>query len=285
MTRFLLLKYDDFRYILLRMNNLLTFTDYKAFLRKQMNSTEETLTDLAAAAGCQRSYFSRVLNSEIHLTPEHAFNLAEHWRLQNPQDIYFLTLVDYSRAGTSALKKHLLQKLNQIKNEQESLDRLVNRPRVENTIDLNLYYSAWYWSAIHIATSIPHLQTEEALSQKLGLPLAVVNKCLTVLKDAGYVKSSGKKWVYANGAAHAPAGSTFVVNHHNNWRSRAVLSSQENHQESVHFTVVQSISESSYQKMRQMLLSFIQETAAIAGPSKEEELIVLNCDFFKVIRK
>jgi len=282
MTRFLLSKYDGIRYNLLRMNNLLLFTDYKAFLRKQMSSTEETLTDLAAAAGCQRSYFSRVLNSEIHLTPEHAFNLAAHWRMQNPRDIYFLALVDYARAGTTSLKRHHFQKLNQIKAEQESLDRLVNRPRVENSIDVNTYYSAWYWSAIHIATSIPQLQTEESLSQKLGLPLTVVSKCLNVLREAGYVKQSGKKWVYVTGAAHASAGSTFVVNHHNNWRSRAVLSSQEGDSENVHFTVVQSISVSAYQKIRQRMLEFIQESAAIAGPSNEEELIVLNCDFFKV---
>jgi hypothetical protein len=51
--------------------------------------------------------------------------------------------------------------------------------------------------------------------------------------------------------------------------------------ESVHYTVVQSLSKVDFERVKQRLLELIQETARISGPSKEEKLMCLACDFFE----
>lgn len=51
---------------------------------------------------------------------------------------------------------------------------------------------------------------------------------------------------------------------------------------SVHFTTVQSLSKSDFERLKQTLLDFIEKSAATAAPSEPEELVCLSCDFFSV---
>lgn len=38
------------------------------------------------------------------------------------------------------------------------------------------YHSAWYYSAIHVATSIPALQTRDSIAASLGLAPGLVSE-------------------------------------------------------------------------------------------------------------
>ncbi len=283
MARFLLSNYHELCYNLLRMYELFSTTNYKEFLRQHIARSDDSMTEIAEAAGCQRSYLSRILSSEIQLTPEHSFNLSEYWHFSVVEKEYFLLMVDYARAGTAALKKHLQNKMNMIRQEQESLKNVVNRPKAKMDGSSSIYYSAWYWSAIHIATSIPELQSIDALSKKLYLPPALIERCLLTMKDMGFVKQAGKKWQYAGTELHAGADTVYVIHHHQNWRNQAVISSQLAQPENIHFTVVQSMSREAYVKIRQSLLAQIRTASQVAGPSTEEELVTLNIDLFKLL--
>ncbi|MFX6794117.1 hypothetical protein ABTH15_20060, partial [Acinetobacter baumannii] len=76
--------------------------DYKQFLLLQVAAHAGEYgykSKLAVAAGCQKSFFSQVLNAHVHRTPEHALGLARFWKLNRLERDYFLELVNHARAG------------------------------------------------------------------------------------------------------------------------------------------------------------------------------------------
>ena len=259
-------------------------TDYKAYLRSVIANSDQTwgqVSKLADAAGCQRSYFSRAINAEVHLTPDHAYGLSEYLGLNEQETEYFLLLLEQDRASTARYRKRIKAKMHELKQRHEDLRNKVNRPIASFEEREFHYYSNWIYSAIHIGVSIPKLQTANALAEHLQIPLAMVEHTLKQLETWNLVKQEKGKWKFAGAELHVSKDSPLVAFHHMNWRQRATFDAQVRKPESLHFTVVQSIDRAAYEKIKQKLLQMIDEASAIAGPAKEEILICFNADFFE----
>src|SRR4051812_14315407 len=94
-----------------------TYSSYKPLMADRLNGEGRRgqLSRAAEALNCQRSYLSRVINSNLHLTPDHAFQLARFWLLNADETDYFTLLVDYDRAGTPEFRQALKGKLAALK--------------------------------------------------------------------------------------------------------------------------------------------------------------------------
>lgn len=241
------------------------------------------LSRAAEALNCQRSYLSRIINAEMHLTPDQAFLLAQFWRLKPIERDYFQTLVEVDRAADSEYREHLKARLIEIIRRNESLTERMQRPEpVLSTANEALYFSAWHWSAIHFLTSINEYQNLQKLSEKLAIPKEQLLFFLERLKEIGYVKQRSSHWEFQQGEFHLPNHSPFVIQHHQNWRNRAVLDAQTYNQESVHYTNIQTASKEDIQKIKAMLFDFISKSKETLDPSSPEEGVVILCDIFKV---
>jgi uncharacterized protein (TIGR02147 family) len=256
------------------------FDDYKAFLRAQAKGQRGRVSRLAAAAGCQRSYLSRVLSSEAHLTPDHAHAMADFLGLEGGESEYFLLLVERARAGTASYRKHLKSKLETLSQRRLEISNRVRRPPPEDGPMERLYYSSWHWSAIHIAVSIPGLQTEDALAQELGLPGDLVRTSLLKLAEMNLVRRERDRWMHHSSDIHLERKSPMIAMHHGNWRQRAVLDSQRSESDGVHYTAMQSMSESAFREIRREMLELIERSVRTAGPSRSERLVCLCMDLF-----
>lgn len=143
------------------------------------------------------------------------------------------------------------------------------------------YYSSWHWSLVHVLTSIPGYQSVKAISERLALPAAEVETILVKLQRWGSVRGEKGRWKFAGNEHHISKSNPLVTFHHSNWRQKAVLNSQRQNPESVHFSVVQSVSQKDYNQVRELILETIGRAAKIAGPSTPEKVCVFNCDFFE----
>lgn len=265
--------------------SIFAFHDYRTYLRKRIESEETSrglITQMASAARCQRSHLSRVISGTLHLTPDQALGLTRYWNFNDEETDYFLTLVDRERAGSPELRDRLGKKLQASRRKQEDLTKRLKRMEVIPTGVDTSYYSAWYWSAIHILVSIPEYQTVETISRRLALPETMVKTCLETLEQQEFVKRSGGKWKIGTASIHLPRNTPVIGIHHNNWRQKAVMDAVQPDSDGVHYTVIQSISVSDFEKLKAMMLRWIDEYAAVASPSKEEELICFACDLFRV---
>lgn len=266
--------------------SVFNYSDYKEAMKAWIAESEGSsswglITQMAKKAQCQRSHLSRVLNGSMHLTPDQGYGLCQYWELTALEAEYFLALLDHARAASATYRSHLEEKLARLKREQENLTRILNRPRIGPGEKEITYYSAWHWSAIHILTSVPQYQTIQSISRKLRIDETFVQECLETLARFGMVKQDKGRWIFTSSDIHLPRESPLAALHHNNWRQRAVLNAQSLDQDSIHYTMVQSMSRQAYEKIKQQLVNLIDSSVQIAGPSHSEKMICIALDLFE----
>lgn len=260
----------------------LKYKDYIDFQLKSHSKVHGYRSRLAEAAGCQKSFFSKVMSGPTHLTAEHGIGLALYWNLTELETEYFVQLVNLERAGVPALKKQIAMQLEKLRREQDNLAKRFSEASSLSEKDAAVYYSAWQYLAIHFALSIPELQTAEAIGRRFNCSGEVVRRTLTALKEMGLVESDGQRWKMNGRSYHLPRDSQFTQMNHANWRARAVQNSFERNPRDIHYTTVGSISLDDVEKIRQLTLNYIDQGRAAMSASGTEELFCMSCDFFLV---
>ncbi|MGK5082711.1 TIGR02147 family protein [Bdellovibrionota bacterium FG-1] len=265
--------------------SVFSFSDYKQFLCHYVDVHKKergSIRRMAEAAGCQRSYMSQVLGTHVHLTREQAWGLCSLFGFKDLESQYFMVLIDLARAGSKKYRENLESQRKMLKQRSEDLSERTTRKRIESEDFAMEYYSAWYWSAIHILVSIPGFQTVKSIAAKLFLDEKTVENSLKRLAVMKLVTQEKDRWCFRQESIHVPKDSPYVVFHHRNWRDRSVLSSQASDHEGIHYTMVQSVSRDVLPRVRQLFLDAIEQANRIAGPSAPQELVAINCDIFSV---
>jgi hypothetical protein len=263
------------------MEKIYNYKDYKKYLQFRIGDLRGESSKLAAAAACEKSYLSRVLSTEAHITPDHAFRMTEYWQLNPDEQEYFLLLVDDARSGDPKLRKHLQRKMNLIKKQNEDLKNIAERPLLEENAEEIWYNSSWLHCAAHMVTAIPHQSTIK-IAQRFHVPPEIVESVMLRLQKMGYVDKKRDHWIYAKGEAHLSRYSPLVAFHHTNWRNRALSDLLDLKSDAIHFSNVQTLSFEDFERLKQMILSFIHEANQLLGPSESEDLICFNLDYFRV---
>lgn len=238
-------------------------------------------TQLAEAAQCQLSYLSQVLAEKVLLNADHAAGLSDFWKLSDSESEFFLDLVALARASTPRLKQKLLHRLEKAKQVASRLSSKI--PPAERHIAPGVsYYSAWYYTAVHILISIPGYQNENAIAERLGVSIPRVRQAIETLATLKLItRSSDKKWMLGTRSVHMDRESPLHPLHHTQWRLRAV-DAIERQRDRVSYTGVHSISRADLDTLKEKLTDFLADARRLINPSPEEELVCLACDLFVV---
>lgn len=241
------------------------------------------MTDLAKAAGVQRPYMSNVLADRAYLNGEQAFRLCKFLGFNQKEQDYFLTLVELEKASAAEYKNFLKKKIESLKQDSEKLINKLERPEAPKISEMAAeYYSSWEYCALHVLTSIPEFQKLEAMAEKLRLPQAYTAGCLEKLVSWGLIKQERDRYLWASGNIHIPSSSPMVNLHHKNWRDKSIEDARLNPDNSLHFTSLYSISQDDFAEVKEQMLEFIKTYNKKASSSKEEELVCMNLDFFRI---
>ena len=257
------------------------FSTIQSYLKSRAEPWGE-ITRLAAAASCQRSYFSRVLKGEVLLTPDHLHGLCEYWRLPEAETDFLSLLLDRERAATPSYQVKLDRRIAKALRDNENLEKRLATPRLETSERELVYYSAWHWSAIHLCTSIKAFQTESAISQALQLHPEIVKSTLIQLSEWGLVKRSGQRWLHGSSNLHLPNQSLLIGQYHRQWRERAANSSIVPSENGLHYTLVQAMDETAFREIMRILLSSIDQTLQVADASESKAVAAVTIDAFLV---
>lgn len=264
------------------MKTIWSFNSYKDFLNYQCALSRGAKTKIAAICECEKSYLSKVLNQEVHLTPDHGFKICEHFQFSSEEREYFMALLEYERASSLSYKNFLLKKIKSMAKVYEASLKKNERIEVNESSSEILYNSNWMYCAVNILTSIPEYQSRSKIAERLNITSSLLDQILKNLELMKYIKKQNNSWQYLSGAAHLSDKSPLVHFHHANWRNRALIDAQDVEKDGLHYTNVQSISEELFESLRKQIHHFINQTAKQAEPSPPEELVCLNLDFFKV---
>ena len=265
--------------------SLFAMTDYRAFIREKINENGKVRgyqARLSEAAGVHGSYISRVINSHVHLTSDQGANLAEFWRLDSEETDYFLDLVLLERSTSSALKTRIQQRLAKVRRSRENLARRFSSSHAISSENRGVYYSAWYFSAVHILLTIPEFRTVSKIAARLLLSPDLVQQVLETLEKMGLTERSNTQWRTLQTDVHIAEQKMWARIHHSHWRQKSALKIQEMDPAAVHYSGVHTLSKADALKLKNEVIQFLERSRKIITPSPEEKLVFLGCDFFEI---
>ena len=264
------------------------FINYKSLMLWRIEESPFRGRGLRAALSksikVQSAYLSRVLNGDADLNLEQADAANSFFGHNSEEARYFLLLVEKARASTDSLKAHFDREISRILHERERISLVGDTP-VQKFLSLEdqlTYYSSWQYSAVHIALSVPELQSPLALSKELKVPSVRIEVILEFLVRTGMAVKLGIQYTIGKVWIHLPPESPLIGKHHANWRVRAIQSSESVSRDNFHYTQVVSISREDSKRILGIVSQIVERANEIIRPSKEENLRCLAIDFFSL---
>lgn len=264
--------------------NVFEYDDYNKFfsdLLADKGKERGFQSKLAKAAQVHPSFLSRVFNQSTHLTPDQAAGICEYLSFDRDETAYFINLVHLARAGTNTLKNLIQNDLQELRGKREELKNLLSAEETE-TSNFDIYYTAWYFSAVHMITLIPEFRTEKKIASRLGLSLEATKSILNTLKALDLVRSDNGKWTPSKTNVHRPDSNYMAGVHHLNWRMKLSEKIQLRTPRELHYTGVHILSQSDYEKIKGSIRKMLTEVDRTVRKSDEEEIVCLSVDFAKI---
>lgn len=267
------------------MSQIFEFTDYKSYLKKrfrQLYSQQKGVrTRFSEAIQVRSGYVTQVLDGSSHLSLEQTDLASTFLGHTEEEDEYFRLMVLFARAGTKTLKEKIGR---QLERSREQHHNLKSRFKVESISQENqtLFYSNWQYVAVLAMLSVPSLQTKEAISSHLNLSLKRISEILNDLEKMGLASQEKGRFTPLTFRTHLGKESPLLAKHHINWRMQSIKSIENQDSDNLHYSSVVSLSQEDMYVVKERLTQALEEVAKIIAPSKEEKVLSLCLDFFKV---
>lgn len=213
---------------------------------------------------------------------EQAADAPSFFKLDNEEEEFLFLLISLARAGTRKLRFHFEEKIRKVKERCTLLSNRIEKADTLDEITQSKYYSHWYYAAIHMIVTIPECQTKDKIASYLNLPHSVLNEALHFLLEAGLINETKDGYTTGRSRIFLRGDSQNIVQHHENWRLKAIENITLSQNENIHFSSVYTLSKKDFLKIKEKLLNELEEMRAIIKPSREEELCIFNLDFFKL---
>ncbi len=260
------------------------YKDYRLFLTDlivKSTAIKGFRTRLATAARCQKSFLSQVMTGNVHLTPDHAANIASFLKFDREETSFFIDMVSYARAGSDTLKSFLSERIGRNIFEKQ---KIANRFTEAKQIDFrhhDAFYSQWYVSATYML--LGQTQDLEEISKRLGIPLKAVETTIETLKRIGLTVRGEDGRLINKESNLFLKDSPFRMSFLSSWRHVGSLKQQLPETKADFFTMIWSISKESKAQVKTIFVDAISAAKEIcSAPQAEEELICVNLDFFDI---
>ncbi len=269
------------------MKLLFDYLDYKdylnAFIKSKPGKGHGFKTQIADAIQCRSAFVSQVLNGEAQFSLEQGErlnNLLEHTEEESD---FFLQLVQLGRAGSYDLKLRIKNQINKVLEGRQILKK---RLVAEKTLDLNdqtIYYSHWYYSAIHIFISIEGKGTKDKIKEYFNLPTEIITDVLDFLTRTKLILYNNGKYSIGTNKLFLGTDSPLITKHHTNWRILSIQSLDKSLKSDLHYSGVVSINHKDLAKIKEEYIKGIEAASKIISDSTPEDSLYSICiDFFKI---
>jgi uncharacterized protein (TIGR02147 family) len=262
------------------------FEDYRKFAIASIKSMPKKgygqYRKLATHLGIHTTLVSQIFKGGKSLNLEQAFGVCDFFGLTDLEIEYFLLLVQIERSGHQKLRSHFLKQLKDLKKKSSNLVNRLSNESILSEQDKALFYSEWYYSAIRQLTAINGYQNNEAIAQYFGLPRKLVKEVMEFLISTKLCKEIQGKLAPGPQSTHVADDSPWVKSHHQNWRLRAIERMKEGQPQQLHYSSPMTLSKNDVDKLRTMIVNFIEEVGKVVDPSHSEDLYCLNIDWFRV---
>jgi uncharacterized protein (TIGR02147 family) len=261
------------------------YRDYRHFLRAALDAHSPrrgARSALARHLACQTAFISQVLAEKVHLSLEHGMKVGDFLQLPPAESRFFMLLLHQGRAGSHALRDYYQLEIARILEQRKQVDERIDVKRELGVAEQAVYYDGWHASAIHVALSLAKSQSAQAISRRLGLPLAKVQEILEFLARTGMARQQGSEYAIGETRIHVKRGSPLVRKHHLNWRLKAMTSLDTDSRDDLHYSGVFTLSREDFGRIRDILLESLERAEPVLRASPEETMGALCLDWFAI---
>ena len=265
-------------------SHVFDYSHYRDYLQVRLSTTGANRglrSKLAEKTNTQPAFISRVLGGDNDLSAEHIPPTNEFLGHTFEESHYFALLVFHARAGTPALKKYYKEQIDEIIAKRSVFLERVKITQTVQPADQGIYYSKWYYIAIHVLVSIEEYRTREAISQRLQLSLGVVSKAIEELVRMGLIENKNGKILIGKKRIHIDKNSPWIAQMHTNFRTQAIQKIVTPEEKDMHFSLGISMSKKLYDEYRSRFIDLVTEFEKKMQEDEPEELYTLNIDLFK----
>ena len=264
--------------------DIFSFSAYRAYLQAWLKFARDNhtsnLTQLAKLIGVHSSYLGHVITGTKNLSFEQATELSEALNHTAAERDYLFALIQVERAGSEKLRKYWDAKKQEILSDREKM-----RSRVGGHSELtqevrSIFYSSWIYVAVFVATAINDGQTLEQIANRFSLSREKAQEILEFLVGAGICNIDGSTFKMGIPVVYLPNESPLVIQHHTNWRVRAIEKIDTRKKADLFFTSPMSMSATDIAKAREILAKSIEQIHEICRVSPAEDIVCLNIDLF-----
>lgn len=265
---------------------IFNYLSYKTYLSDLFNKKENRgiRKKLAEFLGCQAGFVSQVLTgSKSNFSLEHLERIAHFLKLEKNEYEYLLLLGQYEKAGSVNLqtffKDQILEKQKKAGNIKEKIQK-----RGKNLTDKEkaIYYGNWAYMGVHMIVSIKEYQTRTTIRKHFNFSPDFTNQIVDFLIVADLIEEINNKLTIGKTRVHLESESPFISSLHQNWRHKAIQSLENQNDIDLHYSSVLVLSKKDVSKVRDLILKFIKDKEKILLPSREEEIVALNIDYFMI---
>jgi uncharacterized protein (TIGR02147 family) len=258
------------------------YQNYKAYLESRL-AGKGRKAQFAKYIGCQPSFLSQVLRGAPSLSLEQGVLANDFLQHSGPESRHFLALLQMERAGSKRLQAHFLSEVKASLAGQRQLAQRVGVAQEVSAAARARYYSSWIYAAVHVLSSIPAPGDQlEFLRTRTGLKADELDKVLRFLLEQGILSFEDGRYRVGSKRVHLPATDPLVLGHHRSFRARALRELEQPKSDSLHYSLLMGISRADAERLREIILKFVEGVDQVIRPSPEEAAYQLDLDFFEI---
>ena len=266
--------------------NIYEYLDYRKFIQDLIKIRPDNgrgeRKKIADVLNCQMAFITHVLSGEKDFNHEQILKIAQHFHLNQSEKEYLLDLLSFNRAGTKDLKIFYEQRLKEKAHHYNLLQNRFEETQSLSLEDQTQYYSHWLYGAIHMASTVPHLQSVQAIARHFNIAEQEVQPLVEFLARLGLLELQSGQIKPGKAHLYVSADSPLANQHHAIWRIKALHDLESNKPEDFHYSLCFSVSQKDWPLLREKMVTAIGEALQIIRPSKEEKLGLLCVDFQEV---
>lgn len=269
--------------------NIFEFENYKQFVRQKIKTFPRRgrgqFLKIAGFLNIHTSMVTHIFKGDSNLSVEQALQMSEFFALNPLETEYFVSLVQYGRAVNKQSREYFAKQIQTLKDRALNLSERLQAAKTLDDKDQAIFYSAWYFSAIHLLCAVSEFKSPNAIAEAIDLPLPTVARTLDFLVSRGLLVEERSVYRIGQTRTYVSRDSHFVAKHHLNWRLKSLEQLDYVPEDELVFTHAIAISERDFARIREEIVRFLETYKTIGEPSPSEKICFLTIDWRRLRSK
>lgn len=267
------------------MSSVLNYVNYIEFIRNWINSQplkgRGEVNKIANFLKVNPSLISQILSGSKDLTFEQAYKMTKYFGFDLRERDYFISLIQYARAGEFEYKEYLSKKIELLKIDALDLKSRVKSDHELSESEKTVYYSSYLYSAVRLFCSIGNGKSISQICDYFKIEREKASNIVNFLLSCFLVEKNNDLFLMTKKLIIIGRESPQNLTHHLNWRINSLKKIENIKQDDLVITFPISLDKESFVKIREELVETLKKIQIHVEKSNADELAFLNIDFFK----